>query len=361
MKVAIDISPLSSGHRVRGIGAYTKYLVHEFQKQSFSSQKRSFASQNGNWDISFEFFQNPKSPPEADIIHYPYFDLFFHTLPYKKNASRVVTIHDVIPLVFPAYFPAGLRGYINLFFQKRSLKNTDFVICDSQTSKQDIADKLSYPKEKIKVIYLAASENFRTINNQYTLKNTSKKFNLPRNFVLYVGDVNWNKNLEGLIKAIKIVRIPLVMVGGALTNSNLPQTKNINKLIKKLHLEKQVFKTGFVEDENLVAIYNLATLTILPSYYEGFGLPVLESMACGTPVVCSKAGSLSEIAGPAIICDPDNPADIARKITSVLNLSRRGREKLTQKCQKHASGFTWQKVARETVKVYRQVAKSHRQ
>lgn len=354
MKVAIDISPLTTGHRVRGIGAYTKYLVHEFQKRSFSSQ-------NGNWGIDFEFFQNPKSPPEADIIHHPYFDLFFYTLPYKKNAPRVVTIHDVIPLVFPTYFPAGPRGYINLFFQKRSLKNTDFVICDSQTSKLDIADKLSYPKKRIKVIYLAAAEHFKRINNQYILKNTIKKFNLPRNFVLYVGDVNWNKNLEGLIKAIKIVRIPLVMVGSALTDTKLSQTKKINKLIKKLQLEKQVFKTGFVEENDLIAIYNLADATVLPSYYEGFGLPILESMACGTPVVCSKAGSLSEIAGPAIICDPDNPADIAQKITSVLNLSQRGREILAQKCQKHASGFTWQKVVRETAKVYRQVAKSHRQ
>lgn len=346
MKVAIDISPLSSGHSVRGIGAYTRSLVNEFQKRSFSSQ-------NGNGGPGFEFFQNPKSPPEADVVHYPYFDLFFHTLPHKKEVPRVVTIHDVIPLVFPTYFPAGPRGYINLFFQKRSLKNTDFVICDSQTSKQDIADKLSYPKEKIKVIYLAASENFRTINNQYTLKNTSKKFNLPRNFVLYVGDVNWNKNLEGLIKAIKIVRIPLVMVGGALTNPNLPQTKNINKLIKKLHLEKQVFKTGFVEDEDLAAIYNLATLTVLPSYYEGFGLPVLESMACGTPVVCSKAGSLSEIAGPAIICDPDNPADIAAKITQVLSFSKSARESLCQKLQKHAAKFSWEKVAKQTIDVYK--------
>lgn len=352
MKVAIDISPLTTGHSVRGIGAYTKYLVNEFQKQSFSSQ-------NGNWKINFEFFQDPKSPPKADVIHHPYFDLFFNTLPHKKEVPRVVTIHDVIPLVFPAYFPAGPRGYINFFFQKRSLKNTDFVICDSQTSKLDIADKLSYPKEKIKVIYLAAEEHFSRINNQHILKNTIKKFNLPYGFVLYVGDVNWNKNLEGLIKAINIAQVPLVMIGSALTDSALPQTKKINKLIKKLHLEKEITKTGFIEDEDLVAIYNLATLTILPSYYEGFGLPVLESMACGTPVVCSMAGSLAEIGdGAAIFCDPKDPADIAAKITHVASFSKRAREIFCQKLQKHAAKFSWQKTARETTKVYRQVYKS---
>ena len=184
---------------------------------------------------------------------------------------------------------------------------------------------------------------------------------ISRDFILYVGDVNWNKNLENLINAIKIAKIPLVMVGSALTDMGLIQTKNINKLTKKLHLEKQVFKTGFVEDEDLVAIYNLATLTILPSYYEGFGLPVLESMACGTPVVCSKAGSLSEIAGPALICDPDNPADIAAKINLVATFSKREREIFCQKLQNHALKFSWQKAASETIKVYQEVARSHRQ
>lgn len=341
MKVAIDTSSLATGHSIRGIGVYTKQLVNEFQKWSGG--------------VDFVFFDNPDSPPSADIIHYPYFDLFFRTLPIKKTSKgRIVTIHDVIPLVFPQHFPVGIKGFVNLFFQKRSLKNTDFVICDSQTSKLDIADKLSYPKERIKVIYLAPGEHFRRINNQHILKNTVKKFNLPRDFVLYVGDVNWNKNLEGLIKAIKIAKVPLVMVGSALTDSSLIQTKNINKLIKKLHLEKQVFKTGFVKDEDLTTIYNLADLTISPSFYEGFGLPVLESMACGTPVVCSKVASLAEIGrgSPAIFCDPQDPADIAAKITHVASFPKRTRESLCQKLQKHASKFSWEKVARQTISIY---------
>src|SRR3990167_3700904 len=99
MKVAIDISPLKIGHQVRGIGSYTKSLIDEFKE--------------GDWGIDFEFFDSPNSPPPVDIIHYPYFDLF--------PTGSVVTIHDVIPLVFPKYFPAGIKGYVNLLCQQESI------------------------------------------------------------------------------------------------------------------------------------------------------------------------------------------------------------------------------------------------
>src|SRR4030042_5025192 len=124
MRVALDINPTITGHKLRGIGVYTQRLKEEFHK--------------GNWPAEFEFFEDPDSPPPADVIHHPYFDLFFHTLAHNEPSGRVVTIHDVIPLVFPTYFPAGIRGYLNLFFQKKALKNVDAVICDSQTSKEDV-------------------------------------------------------------------------------------------------------------------------------------------------------------------------------------------------------------------------------
>ena len=125
MKIAIDISPLDTGHSVRGIGTYTENIINEFKK--------------GNWgNVEFKFFKNPNPPPPVDIVHYPYFDLFFHTLPFRKKNSFVVTVHDLIPLVFPQHFPAGIKGNINLFLQKLSLKNVDAVICDSESSKADI-------------------------------------------------------------------------------------------------------------------------------------------------------------------------------------------------------------------------------
>ena len=344
MKVALDISPVDSRHGVRGIGSYTKNLVREFRKKK--------------WDIEFKFFEKPNSPPPAEVVHYPYFDLFFHTLPINSKSSRVVTIHDVIPLVFPKNFPIGIKGRINLFLQKGALRNAAAVICDSQTSKKDIVNKLSYPEDKIHVIYLAAGENFRKTHDQKKLSDVRKKYRLPTNFSLYVGDVNWNKNIHNLLRAVKLAKINLVMAGSALTDSNLPQTREIETDIKRLALEKQVKRVGYLNEEDLVNIYNLATLTVLPSYYEGFGLPVLESMACATPVVCSKVASLGEITDmAAIFCDPKDPSDIAKKITYVVNLPPKERERLSNKIQNNASKFTWHKVAQETIKVYKSLLK----
>src|SRR3989338_6354452 len=345
MKIALDISPIKTGHKVRGIGSYTEKLAEELQK--YKDQ------------VELELFENPKSPPPADLINYPYFDLFFHTLTIKSKVNRVVTIHDVIPLVFPKYFPSGVKGYLSFFFQKMALKNVDAVICDSENSKNDIISKLSYPAEKIHPIYLAPGENFRQISDKKLLSAVARKYKLPKTFILYVGDVNWNKNIANLLKAARVAKVNLVMVGNALIDKNLLQTQEIDKLIRKLGISGQITRTGYINEEELIAVYNLAKCCVLPSFYEGFGLPVLEAMACGTPVVCSNRGSLKEIAGPATICQPEDPDDIAAKIISTMNLSKTAKESLSQRSQKHAAAFTWQKVVSETIKVYKNVTRKN--
>ena len=345
VKVAVDISPTIGDHRVRGIGTYTEQLVSQFKK--------------GKWQIDFDFFKDPKSPPPTDIIHHPYFDLFFHTLPIRKTALRVVTIHDVIPLLFPKYFPRGIKGNIDLFLQKKALKNVDAVICDSQTSRRDIVAQLSFPNDKIHVVYLAAGQNFKKITSRQSLGKVAKEFKLFSKFVLYVGDVNWHKNIETLLQAVKIARVNLVLVGSAFQNKYLPQTVSIDQKINKLGLYHRIIKTGYVQQKELVTLYNLAHVTLLPSFYEGFGLPVLESMACGTPVICSKVASLSEIGGKvAIFCDPKDPKEIAAKINFVFHFKKDQREKLSYDCQKHASAFSWEKVASQTISIYKSVPKS---
>lgn len=336
--VAIDISPKMGTHAQRGIGAYTTHLADELMK--------------GNWPVEFKFFTRAASPPPASLIHYPYFDLFFHTLPVKKTAARGVTIHDVIPLVFPEHFPVGPRGKIAHFLQKLALKNTDFIICDSQASKRDIAQKLDVDPNKIAVVYLAAGRNFKKITDNSKLESVSKKLKLPKKFVLYVGDVNWNKNVQSLILAISQIKIPAVLVGSALTDATLPETGEIDKLARVNNVSSLITKTGFISHADLAAVYNLAEVTVLPSFYEGFSLPVIESMACGTPVVCSNAGSLAEIAGPAIICDPNSPTDIAVKIISVLRSDLKARSDLKKRGLEHSAKFTWLKTAQKTVKVY---------
>ena len=187
MKVALEISPLTSPHNVRGIGSYTKTLFEALKKEK---------------NVEVIPFKHLGKIPEADLIHYPYFDLFFHTMPIFGKSRTVVTIHDVIPLVFPAFFPAGKRAYINLFLQKIALKKANAVIADSKTSKADIADKLTFPNDKIHVVYLAQSSIFRPQNPKIAIR---KKYKLPDKFILYVGDVNWNKNILGLLQAVKLV------------------------------------------------------------------------------------------------------------------------------------------------------------
>jgi glycosyltransferase involved in cell wall biosynthesis len=266
-------------------------------------------------------------------------------------------VHDVIPLVFPNYFPAGIKGYINLYFQKRALRKADAVICDSNTSKTDIIEKLSINKNIVHKVYLAPSQSFKPATDSKALQRTAEKYKLPKKFALYVGDVNWNKNVLNILEASKLSKVPLVLAGKAF-NEDIPEARKIKNKIKKLNISKNVTITGYVSEQELVCLYNLASVTLMPSYYEGFGLPVLESMACGTPVVCSNVASLSEIGlGAAIFCDPTSPEDIASKIKKVFNLSDKKRDELTKKSINHAKKFTWQKTVQETVKVYKSLSK----
>ena len=342
--MAFDITAVDNLNSVRGVGSYTQNLQGELNKYKDS--------------IGINFVKKGFNPNSYKLVHYPYFDLFFHTLPINSKAKRIVTIHDVIPLIFPDKFPAGIRGHLNLLLQKRALKNVDLVICDSKTSKSDIVNKLSVDSKKVEVIYLAAGSAFTKLKSAKLLETVKSKYRLPDKFCLFVGDVNWNKNIGTLLEAVSISKIPVVLVGNALTDNSLPQTIELNSLINNIGIEKLVTKTSFVPESDLVAIYNLATVTVAPSYYEGFGLPVLESMACGTPVICSDNSSLAEIGvGAAIFCDPSSPQDVAEKIASVVNMNTVQREQLSQKCLKHAAKFSYKKTAELTVAAYQKVLK----
>lgn len=343
MKVAIDTTPTLTGHASRGIGVYTRNLIEELRN---------------NKAVELITFDNPKKPPSSDLIHYPYFDLFFNTLPIFKKTPRVITIHDVIPLVYPQHFPCGLKGKLNLTLQKVSLKNSQAVICDSETSKKDIASRLSFPENKIHVVYLAPSKIFKKIIDKKLLIKTKEKYKLPDNFLLYVGDVNWNKNLLNLLRAVKLSKKNIVLVGKALTNTHLPQVEEINNLIRELNIEKQVNIIGYITDEDLASVYNLADLTLAPSYYEGFGLPVVESMAAGTPVICAKNSSLQEVGGEAAIyCDPANPKDIADKINNFIALNRQSKEAIGEHCIMQSSKFSWENTGKKVYEIYKKYSK----
>lgn len=343
MKVAFNSLPLSTGHKVRGIGTYTRNLLSQLQKDH---------------DLQIVEFGKINEVKNAGIVHYPYFDLFKRTLPFRKKYPTVVTIHDVTPLVFPQHYPPGIKGKINYIWQKMSLKGVSAVITDSEASKRDINKYLGVKSTKIHVIYLGVDSAYKYIANSKKLEQYQKKLELPKSFALYVGSVNWNKNLLNLTEACVKTDIDLVVVGKDFQDHNNldhPEKRDFAKWLKQYSGNSKIHILGYVDD--LVGIYNLSEVLLLPSFYEGFGLPILEAQACGIPVVTSKLSSMPEIAGKgALLVDPNNIQDLVdalREIKENKNLKKKLIENGLQNVQK----FTWAKCAQEVKNVYKTVSK----
>jgi len=346
MKVAIDISPLKSAHQFRGIGVYTKRLVEALKKSKVA-------------DLEVVLVEKGEIPKDCHLIHYPYFDLFFMTLPLMRKRKTVVTIHDTTPLVFPEHFPPGVKGKLRFGAQKMVLKTVNGVITDSRNSKKDIVKYLGYPKEKIYVVPLAAADIFKLVDDTKKMEKVRKKYRLPRQFILYIGDVNYHKNILSLVKACKSIKLPLVIAGKQAAqktfDENHVENQPLVQLIKLYGKDPEVIRLGFVPDEDLVIICNLATVYCQPSFYEGFGLPVLEAMACGTPVVTSKKASLSEVTGKAaVFINPYDINDIVNGLTVAIE-DEGLREDLIDRGLKQVKKFSWEKTANETYKIYQKV------
>jgi len=304
-------------------------------------------------------FEGKKVPTEADLVHYPYFSPFSLTLPFSSSKKCVVTIHDLIPLVFPNAYPPGIKGKIKFEIQKRNLKKAARIITDSQNSKKDIIHFTSFPKEKIDVVYLAPVEGIKQITDQVFLKDLAAKFKLPKKFVLYVGDVNYNKNLLSLVEACRMVEVPLVLVGRQIVQIDFDQSHIENQSLVQLNKitegRSDVIKLGFLEEKDLAGVFSLASVYCLPSFYEGFGLSVLDAMAYKCPVVASNVSSIPEIAGEAaVLVDPYSTNQIANGIKSLLD-DKNYREKIIKAGLIQAKKFSWEKTARETIKTYEKV------
>jgi glycosyltransferase involved in cell wall biosynthesis len=350
MNIAIDISPLSSGHKVRGTGFYLQHLKDALVKY-FPEH-------------SYTFFQTgERLLDDIEVVHYPYFDPFFLTLPFGKIHKTVVTVHDLTPLVFPSHFPAGLKGTLKWQMQRFNLKNIDGILTDSKASKRDIVKIVGFPEERVDVAYLAAGEEFKKYevsNSKY--KVLREKYNLPEEFVLYVGDVTWNKNLPRLLKAIQKFPVQLVMAGKSLVSKEFDRSNKWNKdLIEIQRLAKEnnnVHLLGFVPTEDLVSLYNLATVFVFPSVYEGFGLPILEAMQCGCPVIITREGCMPEVGGDAAFYfDGYDTESLASAIKQVYS-SKELQKELTDKGLKQAEKFSWRKTAEETLKAYEKALNS---
>jgi glycosyltransferase involved in cell wall biosynthesis len=350
MKIAIDVSPLQTGHKVRGVGFYLENL------------KKSLLKYYPENDYKF-FIRGEKLPEDIDVIHFPYFEPFFLARPIYKRFKSVVTVHDLTPIVFPEAFPKGIKGSLIWQMQKYSLRKVNEIITDSKSSKKDIVKLVGIKEERISVVPLAAGEDFRKLEIGNWKLEIQAKYALPERFCLYVGDVTWNKNLPRLIRAVKTLSIPLVMVGKVFTSNNYDKSNAWNKDRLEVELlteadRRSFIKLGFVSNEDLVQLYNLATLSIMPSLYEGFGLPVLEAMACGCPVITSREGSLPEVAGDAAhYIDAYSQDSIAEGIKKVF-FNKLIQDHLSKLGTERAASFSWKGTVLETVKVYERVVGS---
>jgi glycosyltransferase involved in cell wall biosynthesis len=337
-----------AGSGPRGVDVYATNLYNELA--STHSRDKSFLS------------RGKPGGQSVDVVHYTFFDPFFLTLWGNKHKSKyVVTVHDLIPLKFPLHFPVGLRGKFKWFLQKRALLGASAVITDSTCSKNDIAEIVGIPKDKIFVIPLAAGH---TTVNEKMVRTVRSEYSLPERYLLYVGDINWNKNIPGLIKAFGSLdssETHLVLVGKAFESSKgTPEYAAINQAIIDVGVRRgspvtNIHMLGFVPSHHLPAIYRGATLYVQPSWYEGFGFPILEAMEQGVPVAASCTGSLPEVAGDyAHYFDPWLEGSMTDVLQDILS-NKTKREKFVENGKKWARSFSWERVVEETHAVYEKI------
>jgi glycosyltransferase involved in cell wall biosynthesis len=285
---------------------------------------------------------------QLDLIHAP-----VNIVPLVSGAARVVTIHDLAFLEYPEQYPSMQRRYLTEM-TRASTRRADRVIAVSEYTARDVAQRLDVDPERITAVPNGVDASFVPRQGSEELRRFKWKNSLPADFLLFVGTLQPRKNLIGLLRAYARIpaetRIPLYVVGGEGW-----MYREIFDEVSSLGISRDVVFPGYAASETLPLWYSAAAACIYPSYYEGFGLPVLEAMACGVPVVTSDRTSLPEVAGDAaILVNPDDPDDIASGITMVLEDAER-RHAMSRAGVEQAGRFTWQRTARETVAVYRNV------
>ena len=357
MKIAIDMQ--TTVREKTGIGFYTAGLVSALQKTDHENKYIHLLPKQRDHDFrSVErFWWDQVNMPrlarasKADLLHQPGF-----SAPLFYNKPVVVTVHDLIALVFGKEIPLGSQLYFGRWMPF-SYKFADHIIADSHHTKRDILKYLKISPEKITVVHLAADQSFRQISPKET-ELVREKFGLSEPFILHLATINPRKNLEFLVRVFSKVRLqvdkPIKLV---ITGKKGWYYNKLFKLVEDLKLNDNVVFTGYVTDTEKVALYNAATIMAFPSLYEGFGLPPLEAMQCGTPVVSSNTSSLPEVVGDAgILISPTDEKGWAEALSNLLT-NQKERESLSKKGLVQAAKFSWERTALETMAVYDRVLK----
>ena len=288
----------------------------------------------------------------ADLFHAPHY-----VLPVLTPCRSIVTIHDCIPLRFPQYFPGRLPHAAARAAFWVAANRSARVLTVSEASKRDILDLFSIPSDKVDVIYNAIDDRFSQPPDAAQMTRVRERYQLHDRFLLYSGNVKPHKNLERLIDAFARLRrggfdeIKLLITGGEIS-----KYATLRRAVHRYNLHKHVRFLGYLSTETLATLYHLADAFVFPSLYEGFGLPPLEAMASGTPVLTSNVSSLPEVVDDAALLvdphDPDALADGMRRILSDTSM----RARLVSRGRTRAADFSWEESVRRVLAIYQQVA-----
>lgn len=351
MKIGFDLS--STQGNVTGLGYYTKELTSHLQKIApeheylfLNSDQKDFSSFRRFWYDQFTVYRSLKGK-KLDLFHKTAF-----SPPIFYQGKTVVTVADLIGMLFPENFGPIASLYWSKWLPY-SIQKADFIITISEATQKDVIRLLKIPEEKIQTIYIACSKEFRLIQDKNKLQEIKIKYHLPDDYLLFVGTNEPRKNLAFLVKAFydlkkEFPNLKLVIVG-----KKGWEKEPLSVKVDQLNLKKEILFPGYVDQEDLPGIYNLAKMLVFPSLYEGFGLPVLEALSCGLPVVCADNSSLPEVLGEAGFFIKANEIETyGKNITQVLKLNKSQLDKLREKSLYQAQKFSWEKCARETLKVY---------
>jgi len=369
VRVAIDARKLHD----YGIGTYVRNLITELAKQdddaeyvllcappdvgalsALGSRFRPVAVRAGNysareqWGVPWALAKS-----RVDLFHAPHY-----VVPVLGTTRVVVTIHDCIHLRFPEYLPNRRALYYARAMMTMAARRARRVLTVSQASKDDILTYLGVPADKVEVIYNALDSRLAGEPTAEDVARVRERFLLTAPFILYTGNIKPHKNVDRLIEAFSILRrdghedVKLLIIG-----DEISKYPNLRRLVHKFQLHQHVRFLGFVPDATLAVLYRLAAVFVFPSIYEGFGLPPLEAMAAGAPVVTSNTSSLPEVVGDAaLLIDPLDATAIARAMGRVLNEPEL-RQTLIRRGHERVKAFSWERSVARVRQVYGELAR----
>ena len=355
-KIAIDVQT-TQGQKT-GFGFYVSNLTRELlkidKKNKYvllrpDSQQDFSAPQRWWWD---QVTVPAKARSQkVDLLHQPAF-----SAPVRYAGKTVVTVHDIIAVLFGKDIPFFSRQFF-AHWMPYSYRYANKIICVSEHTKKDLVKYLHIDESKIVVIPEAAGEEYQPVRDKKKIAQVLNKYKIGKPFILHIGTLNPRKNLSFLIDVFSKVRQTLPDIQLVITGKKGWYYENLFELVEKLGLQKDVIFTGYIEDCEAPVLYSAATVYAFPSLYEGFGLPPLEAMACGTPVVASNMSSIPEVMGNAgILLSPTDKIGWVSALQNVLS-SQAEQKKLSDKSLARAKNFSWRQTAQKTIRIYEELLK----